>query len=122
MAGRAVVCQGLCDLVGRYGNGCDLLARADQTRGGHTHVQNVEGIRRMYLKGGSTRRMGVVLQVLRGAGVSASTVSRLTRALDAQLRRFQSGPIEERYCLLMLDGVYLPFEKAEGGERLELAD
>jgi len=79
-----------------------------------------EGIRQMYLKGVSTRQVGALLQVLCGSGVSASTVSRITRALDAELRRFQARPIDKRYLCVMLDGVYLPVKKAQGAERRPL--
>jgi len=76
-----------------------------------------EGIRQLYLKGVSTRSVGALVEVLCGAGVSASTVSRATRALDAELRRFQARPIQDRWRFLMLDAVYLPVKKARGAER-----
>jgi putative transposase len=79
-----------------------------------------EGIRQMYLKGVSTRDVGALLEVLCGSGVSASTVSRITRALDAELRRFQARPIDKRYLCVMLDGVYLPVKKAQGAGRVPL--
>jgi putative transposase len=79
-----------------------------------------EGIRQLYLKGVSTRSVGALLEVLCGSRVSASTVSRITRALDAELRRFQTRPLEDRWRFLMLDGVYLPIRKARGAERRPL--
>jgi len=76
-----------------------------------------QGIRQLYLRGVSTRQVGALLKVLCGSGVSASTVSRITRALDAELARFQRRPIEDRYRYLLLDGVYLPVKKARGAKR-----
>jgi len=79
-----------------------------------------EGICQMYLRGVSTRSVGVLVEVLCGARVSASTVSRITRALDAQLKRFAQRPLEDRWRFVFLDGVYLPVKKAQGAERRPL--
>jgi putative transposase len=79
-----------------------------------------EGIRQIYLRGASTRSVGALVEVLCGTAVSASTVSRVTRALDAELRRFHARPIEDRWRFVFLDGVYLPIKKAQGAERRPL--
>lgn len=79
-----------------------------------------EGVRQLYLKGVSTRSVGALLNVLCGSGVSASTVSRITRALEAARRRFQRRPVEDRWRYLLLDGVYLPIKKARGATRRPL--
>jgi putative transposase len=76
-----------------------------------------EGVRQLYLRGVSTRQVGRLVQVLCGSGVSASTVSRLTRVLDEELTRFQRRPVEDRWRFLILDGVYLPIKKARGAKR-----
>lgn len=79
-----------------------------------------EGIRQLYLRGASTRSVGALVEVLCGARVSASTVSRITRALDAELRQFQARPIEDRWRFVFLDAVYLPVKKAQGAARQPL--
>jgi putative transposase len=79
-----------------------------------------EGICQMYLRGVSTRSVGALVEVLCGARVSASTVSRITRALDAQLKRFTQRRLEDRWRFVFLDGVYLPVKKAQGAERRPL--
>lgn len=92
-----------------------VLARARQVA-----PELDEGIRQLYLRGVSTRQVGALLKVLCGTGVSASTVSRITRALDAELARFQRRPIGDRYRYLLLDGVYLPIKQAQGARRKPL--
>jgi transposase-like protein len=79
-----------------------------------------EGIGQLYRKGVSTRSVGPLLEVLFGARVSASTVSRVTRALDAQIKRFAQRRLEDRYRCLVLDGVYLSVKKAQGADRRPL--
>jgi putative transposase len=65
-------------------------------------------VRAIFIGGVSTRGMAEVLSPLLGAGpISASSVSRITRALSGLVRRYHHRPLEDRYRYLMLDGVYL---------------
>lgn len=62
----------------------------------------------MFLAGTSTRRVKEVLTPLTGPrALSATTVSRITRVLDAQVRRFHQRPLPDTYEYLILDGIYL---------------
>jgi transposase-like protein len=62
------------------------------------HVNQV--IRKTFLAGVSTRRVGETLEGFLGEGVSAQTVSRVTRRLDREVERFQTGPVADDvlYC------------------------
>lgn len=73
-----------------------------------------EQILRMYLRGISTREVGPVLEQLLGAGVSASTVSRITQQLDAQVQAFHQRALEDRYLYLILDGIHLKVKSPVG--------
>jgi len=67
-----------------------------------------QGVLKMFLAGVSTRRVEEVLEPLLGAGgVSGSTVSKIARVLDGEVRRFHVRPLEDVYRYLILDGVYL---------------
>ncbi|MBI4055950.1 MAG: IS256 family transposase [Elusimicrobia bacterium] len=62
----------------------------------------------MFLAGTSTRRVQEVLTPLAGPrALSATTVSRITRVLDAHVRRFHRRPLPDTYEYLILDGIYL---------------
>ncbi|NIS69025.1 MAG: IS256 family transposase [Proteobacteria bacterium] len=64
-----------------------------------------EGIRAMFLRGVSTRKVGNVLDCLCGEGVSASYVSEVTKALDDEVKAFENRPIEDDFAFLFLDGL-----------------
>ena len=66
-----------------------------------------EAVRRMFLAGVSTRRVGDAIKPLLGASMSAQTVSRITRSLDQEVRRFHSRALSDEYRYLFLDGVSL---------------
>jgi len=67
-----------------------------------------QGILEMFLAGVSTRRVQEVLHPLMGSqSVSASTVSEISKVLDAQVQAFHRRPLLDTYRYLILDGVYL---------------
>jgi transposase-like protein len=64
-----------------------------------------EGIKEMFLRGVSTRKVGQVLNALSGSEVSAGYVSRVTKELDWEVRRFENEPVADDYALLFLDAL-----------------
>lgn len=72
------------------------------------HEASVEGlICDAFLGGLSTRRVGEVLEPLMGEAVSASTVSQISKRLDAEVRQYHSRPLPADIEYLFLDGVVL---------------
>jgi putative transposase len=61
-----------------------------------------EGIKDMYLRGVSTRKVGEVLDALCGERVSAGYVSKVTKALDKEVAAFRNSPIEDDFVFLFL--------------------
>src|SRR5919202_5160852 len=53
----------------------------------------------------STRKAASVLAPVLGEKVSASTISRIARALDQEVSRYHSRELEDRYRYLFFDGV-----------------
>jgi putative transposase len=74
-----------------------------------------ESVVDMLLAGVSTRRVGELLERIIDLPVSAGQVSKLAKRLDAEVRRFHTGPIEDRFMYLLLDAIHL---KARGTPRL----
>jgi transposase-like protein len=74
-------------------------------------------LRNCFLTGASTRRVGPLLAPLLGEAVSASTVSRLTQALDAEVACFHRRPLREAILYLLLDGITLRVKTPEGVKR-----
>lgn len=70
-------------------------------------------VREMFLAGVSTRKVEEVVRPLLGASISAQTVSRITRSLDEQVRRYQSQPLPDNYLYLLLDGIVLRVKGAK---------
>jgi putative transposase len=60
-----------------------------------------------FLGGLSTRRVGEVLEPLLGEPVSASTVSRITKSLDAAVQRYHNRPLPTDIVYFFLDGIVL---------------
>lgn len=80
--------------------------------------KSVEGLmREMFIRGISTRQVGEILTPLLGIDPSASTVSRMARSLDEDVRRFRSQHIGDDYIYLMLDGVSMKVKEAAGAQR-----
>lgn len=64
-----------------------------------------EGIRAMFLRGVSTRKVRNILDCLCGEGVSASYVSEVTKALDSEVKAFENRPIDDDFAFLFLEGL-----------------
>jgi len=65
-------------------------------------------IMNMFLNGVSTRRVEEVLEPLYGyKSVSAGLVSKVTKILDKQVRRYHNKKLVDKYEYLILDGIYL---------------
>lgn len=62
-------------------------------------------LRDIFLAGCSTRRTGEVLECLLGTRVSAQTVSRAVKEFTPLVERFHRRSLEDRYRILLLDGV-----------------
>ena len=63
------------------------------------------GIKAMFLRGVSTRKVGEVLEALTGTGVSAGYVSKVTGELDQLVREFENSVITDDWTFLFIDGL-----------------
>ena len=79
-----------------------------------------ELIRQAFLRGIPTRSVGRVVALVTGEPISAQTVSRLTRVLDAQVRAFQEAELEDDWAYLLLDGVWMKVRRSSGPKRVLL--
>jgi len=66
----------------------------------------VATLAQMYVQGVSTRKVKAITEQLCGYRFSASTVSRMTRSLDAKLTAFAERRLSEDYAYLILDARY----------------
>ncbi len=64
----------------------------------------------------STRKAASVLLPVLGEKVSASTISRISRELDTEVKRYHSRSLRDRYRYLFLDGVVL---KSKGAIKVQ---
>ena len=62
-------------------------------------------IGQLFLQGISTRKLKEIAQDLFGAPVSATTVSKVTTVLDADLQAYQTKPLADDVVFLFLDGI-----------------
>ncbi len=60
----------------------------------------------MYVQGVSTRKVKAITQELWGEDFSASTISRINKSLDAQLRQFARRRLQDPFPYLILDARY----------------
>lgn len=74
-------------------------------------------LRETFLKGVSTRQVGAVLEGLLGEPVSAATVSRVARTLDAEVASFHRVPLPDTVRFLLLDAVSMRVKGAAGVRR-----
>lgn len=70
-----------------------------------------------FVLGLSTRKVGETLLAILGRPVSRSTVSDVAKTLDAAVTSFHARPLENRYKVLMLDGVVLARKTGAGALR-----
>ncbi len=77
-------------------------------------------IREAFLRGISTRQVGRVVAILTGEPISAQTVSRLTRDLDAAVARFRQAKLNDDWVYLFLDGVNLKVRRPAGRQCVQM--
>jgi putative transposase len=70
-----------------------------------------------FVLGLSTRKVGETLLSLLGRSVSPTTVSQVAKTLDAAVAAFHRRPLQNRYKVLMLDGVVLARKTGAGALR-----
>jgi transposase-like protein len=70
-----------------------------------------------FVLGVSTRKVAKALLPILGRAVSAGTVSRVARILDAAVAAFHARPLQDVYQVLMLDGVVMSRKTGAGAVR-----
>lgn len=70
-----------------------------------------------FLLGLSTRKVGEALLPILGARVSPSTVSRIAKSLDEEVAAYHTRPLQDRYKVLILDGVVMSSRTGAGAVR-----
>ena len=103
-------------LITRFGNLKDI--RVPRLRNGRFHTKVFRRYRRcerlvenliqdVFLAGISTRRVGAAVSALLETKISSSTVSRITRCLDSQVRSYHKRLLLDEFQYLILDGIRL---------------
>ncbi len=77
-------------------------------------------IREAFLRGISARQVGRIVATFSGEPVSAQTVSKRTRELDAAVRRFHQARLNDEWVYLFLDGVGLRVRRPAGRKRVQM--
>jgi len=102
------------DLVTRVGK---LELRVPQDRAGQFSTEVFERYQRsekalvaslaeMYVQGVSTRKVKAITEELCGHSFSPSTISRINKTLDGELKKFATRHLDEEYPYLILDARY----------------
>jgi putative transposase len=103
------------DLVTSTGRIEDLNVPRDREGVFHSQVferysryepEVAEALTQMFVSGTSTHKVGEVAQALMGVAPSASSVSRLNRALTEQYEAWRERPLLAHYRILYLDGIH----------------
>jgi putative transposase len=104
------------DLLTPYGNMTKLkVPRLRKTKLATKVFKNYQrrvtavdrALKDIFLAGVSTRRVGEALSCLLDTPVSATTVSKVTKTLDKEVRKFQNKEILDEYQYVILDGINL---------------
>jgi putative transposase len=77
-----------------------------------------EGIRAMFLRGVSTRKVADILDALCGYSVSAGYVSKVTGELDGLVREYANAPIDDEFMFLFIDGISVRIKYGIKGKRM----
>jgi putative transposase len=75
-------------------------------RYGRRQVEVDQAIGRLWLAGISTRRLNNITEDIFGYGIRRSTVSRITKGLDAEVEAFRAKKITDTVRYLLLDGIH----------------
>lgn len=79
--------------------------------------EEVKGmIEEAFIAGVSTRRVAEVMEPLLGYGISAGTVSRISKGLNKEVKKYQGRDLKDKYKYLLLDGICL---KIRAGVRVK---
>jgi transposase-like protein len=70
-----------------------------------------EVIRALFAVGVSQRKLAEVLEVLYGAKLSASTISRMAQVGSEEVEKWRRRPLEERYAVIFLDATYFSLRR-----------
>lgn len=70
-----------------------------------------EAIIKMYQSGMSTREIGKFIEKILGSSYSATTISNITDVAVADIRGWQERPLNKRYSVLYLDGMYVKLRR-----------
>ena len=75
-------------------------------RYGRRQVEVDHAIGQLWLAGISTRRLNDITEEIFGYGIRRSTISRITKGLDAEVETFRNKKIPDTVRYLLLDGIH----------------